>query len=137
MSPAILYRVRERQPRSKVPPPTGRRRFFQRGAGDAQSQTRPFWHQVRNFFTAPLEKLRDVQGSLAWLLLRAFMTRQGSLHASRKNCPHPLGSCSTRSPIMFFCTAVVPPAIVRDSHPRIRSSHAPEGASGLRGSRSA
>ena len=31
---------------------------------------------------------------------------------------------------MFFCTAVVPPAMLSDSQPRMRSSHAPDGAKG-------
>ena len=32
--------------------------------------------------------------------------------AMERAAPQPLGSCRMRSPIMFFCTGEVPPAIV-------------------------
>ena len=42
----------------------------------------------------------------------------------------PLGSCRMRSPIMFFCTGEVPPAIVIDSDARTRRIQSPSGANG-------
>ena len=45
----------------------------------------------------------------------SFQLERSQSRLTKDSDNHPFGSCRIRSPIMFFCTADVPPAIVSAS----------------------